>query len=241
MNTELLPSMWALGLGALAGWLSCVLVVLLPQNILNEEAQWLAEIQGKEWQATQPYGLRACAAHAMNQRVQCLLWVLVGSGLACALVYAMGASWRTALWGVWLWTLLTAAAIDTQTQLLPDLLTQPLLWLGLLIQTVQSLSTIGLENALWGAVTGYLILWVMDQLYLRWRGVSGVGQGDMKLLAAIGAWLGPQAAPNVLLIAALASLVNQGALRLLKPQASTPEFAFGPWIALAAIGYWLWH
>ena len=241
MNAELVTSMWAIGLGALAGWLSCVLVVWLPQNILNEEAQWLAEIQGTEWQATQPHGLRACAAHAMAQRGRCLLWGLGGVALALALTGGMGASWRTALWGVWLWALLTSAAIDKDTQLLPDALTQPLLWLGLLIQTVQSLSTIGLENALWGAVMGYMILWVMDQLYKRWRGISGVGQGDMKLLAAVGAWLGPQATPNVLLIAALASLLSQGFMRLMKPQSTPVEFAFGPWLALAAIGYWLWR
>lgn len=239
MNMELTHLAGALGLGGLAGLASSVLVIWLPQNILNEEAQWLAHIKDEPWQALAPHGLRACAAQALARWRSTLGFVLSGTGIAALLVLTQGASWSTGMWAVWLWTLLTAAAIDLKTQLLPDKLTQPLLWLGLMLQTSQTLATVGLENALWGAVCGYLILWVMDQLYMRWRGISGVGQGDMKLMAAIGAWLGPQAVPNVLLLAALASLIGQAALRLRKTQTMEAEFAFGPWIALAAVGYWL--
>lgn len=233
----------ALGLGGLAGLASSVLVTWLPQNILNEEAQWLAHVQNEPWQAVAPHGLRACAAHAAARWRATLGFAAVGAGMAAWLVLTQGASWSTLMWAVWLWTLLTAAAIDLKTQLLPDKLTQPLLWLGLLLQTQQSLATVGLENAVWGAACGYLILWAMDQLYMRWRGISGVGQGDMKLLAAIGAWLGPQAVPNVLLLAASTALIGQLAWRFrpsASPASDTPEFAFGPWIVLAAVAYLFW-
>lgn len=229
----------ALAMGAVSAWVGRVLSVWLPQNILNQEAQWLAHVQEQAWQADPAHSLRACAAQSLVQWRQSLSWVLLGMVLAGALLVQRGASLSTVLWGLWMWALLTAAAIDFKTRLLPDLLTQPLLWLGLIIQTLNGLATVGLENALWGAVFGYMILWAMDTLYLRWRGISGVGQGDMKLLAAIGAWLGAQAVPHVLLLAAVAALIGQAALRLRRAQAPSTEFAFGPWIGLAAVAYWL--
>lgn len=239
MTLQLSHTIAALALGGVSAWISCVLWCWMPQNILNQEAQWLAHMQSKTWTPDASHSWQACALQTVTDWRQSLLWVLTGIGLAGLLLGTRGASLSTFLWGVWLWTLLTAAAIDFRSQLLPDNLTQPLLWLGLIIQTSQSLATVGLEKALWGAVTGYLILWFMDQLYMRWRGISGVGQGDMKLLAAIGAWLGAQAVPHVLLLAALAALMGQAVMRLRKGQnLSSTEFAFGPWIALAAVGYW---
>ncbi|MGV0959948.1 MAG: prepilin peptidase [Limnohabitans sp.] len=228
----------ALGLGGLAGLASSVCVIWLPQCIVNEDAQWRAHIKDEPWQALAPNGLRACAKQAIAAWPSTLGLMVLGACVATWLVLTQGATWSTGMWAVWLWTLLTAAVIDMKTQLLPDKLTQPLLWLGLLVQTTPTLATVGQENAVWGAVFGYLILWTMDQLYMRWRGISGVGQGDMKLLAAIGAWLGAQAVPNVLLVAALTSLLAQAALRLHKSQKMDAEFAFGPWIAVAAVGYW---
>lgn len=240
MNMDITHLAGAFGLGGLAGLASSVLVTWLPQNILNEEAQWLAHAKDEPWQAVAPHGLRACAAQAAVQWRSTAAFIAAGAGMGALLVLTQGASWSIGLWAVWLWTLLTAAFIDMKTQLLPDMLTQPLLWLGLLVQTSPNLATVGLENAVWGAVSAYLILWAMDQLYMRWRGISGMGQGDMKLLAAIGAWLGPQAIPHVLLLAALTSLLGQAALRLRKSQTMEAEFAFGPWIVLAAVGYWFW-
>ena len=243
MNMAFTPLVSTLVLGGLAGLASSVLVIWLPQNILNEEAQYVAHIKGEPWQALAPYGFRACAALAVARWHSTLGFAVSGGCMALLLVLTHGASWATGMWAVWLWTLLTAGFIDMKTQWLPDKLTQPLLWLGLLVQTQPNVANLGLAKAVWGAVCGYLILWTLDQLYMRWRGISGVGQGDMKLMAAIGAWLGPFAMSHVLLWAALGSLVGQWLVRMRHRRAMSnfSEYAFGPWIALSAVIYFWLH
>jgi leader peptidase (prepilin peptidase)/N-methyltransferase len=127
------------------------------------------------------------------------------------------------------WFLIALAGIDFRTQLLPDQVTVPLLWLGLLL----SLWSIFVDPAaaIVGAIVGYLILWSVFWLFKLVTGKEGMGYGDFKLLAALGAWLGWMQLPLVILLASVCgSLIGIGWLVVRKQ--SLP-FAFGPYLAMA--------
>jgi len=134
--------------------------------------------------------------------------------------------------------LMALVYIDMQRQLLPDHLTLPLLWLGLLANT-QHLFT-DPASAIWGAVAGYLTLWIVAKLFYWCRGKIGMGNGDFKLLAAIGAWLGWQALLPILIISSTAGLIFGVVSLALKKITPDKAFAFGPFLALAAWSVLLW-
>lgn len=125
--------------------------------------------------------------------------------------------------------LLTLALIDGRCGLLPDALTLPLLWAGLLLAWAGV--GVGLHDAVAGAAAGYALLRGMDMVFEAWRGRAGMGGGDMKLVAALGAWLGWAALPVVLLAACVAA----AAVALLRhgSKAWRSTLAFGPFLALA--------
>ncbi len=130
--------------------------------------------------------------------------------------------------------LLLLARIDARTHLLPDVLTQPLLWLGLLWHAA-GLGERSLELAVWGAAAGYIVLWLPAGLLGAWLGKTVMGHGDFKLSAAIGAWLGCWALPFVWLLACTSSMLfvalatRFGGRRLREPM------PFGPGLALGGI------
>lgn len=140
-------------------------------------------------------------------------------GLALAAALALG------------WMLLALALIDYDHQLLPDGLTLPLLWLGLLFQLVGG--TVTLTDAVIGATTGYLCLWLLYWAFRLVTGREALGYGDFKLLAALGAWLGWTALPSLLLAAALAGIVITLAARLAQRRPLDAPLPFGPLLALA--------
>ena len=117
--------------------------------------------------------------------------------------------------------------IDADTQYLPDQITLPLLWLGLLFNLSGGL--VPLTSAVWGAVVGYLCLWLLCYLYKLATGKIGMGGGDFKLLAALGAWLGVGALPVIVFMAALIGIVAAALMRVARGQ----QFAFGPSLAIA--------
>jgi prepilin signal peptidase PulO-like enzyme (type II secretory pathway) len=127
---------------------------------------------------------------------------------------------------------LTLAQIDARTYLLPDRLTQPLIWLGLLYHGLYQQDT--LTDALYGAVAGYLSLWLVWWVYRLITGKEGLGLGDAKLLAALGAWCGWQALSMILLGASLMGIGCWIVLRLSRG-AQVPHIAFGPWLGLAGL------
>jgi len=136
---------------------------------------------------------------------------------------------------IFTWTLITAAMIDAQTQFLPDALILPLLWLGLLISVGQDagFSLVDPTTAIIGAASGYMTLWLVFQIFRLVTGKEGMGYGDFKLLAAIGAWLGWQALPMVLLMSSLAGAIVGGALMATGLLERGKPMPFGPWLALA--------
>ena len=138
-----------------------------------------------------------------------------------------------ALFSLWLLAafLLPLAMIDWQHQLLPDCLTQPLLWAGLLLHLVDH--TLPLKDALVGAVAGYLSLWSLYWAFRLLTGREGLGYGDFKLLAALGAWCGWQALPTLELIAALSGIV--GYFATTHANKNNRVISFGPYLAFAGM------
>ncbi len=145
----------------------------------------------------------------------------------CALRFGFGLPLAAAL--AMSWMLVAAAVIDLNTQLLPDDLTIPLLWLGLLVN-VTGLFTTPVE-AIIGAAAGYLSLWLVYQAFRLATGREGMGFGDFKLLAALGAWLGWRALPEVILLSSVVGATVGGALILFRRQRRGEPIPFGPFLA----------
>lgn len=152
--------------------------------------------------------------------------------------YHFGVSWQ-AFWAmIFSLTLITMAFIDIDHQLLPDSLTLPLMWLGL------TLSLFGIfiypNTAIIGACVGYLSLWSVYWAFKLITKKEGMGYGDFKLCAALGAWLGWQALPSLLLISALLGTVIALALQALKKREVGSPISFGPFLALAGWVNLIW-
>ncbi len=128
--------------------------------------------------------------------------------------------------------------IDFDTQLLPDDVTLPLLWAGLLINLNGTFST--LPNAVIGAAAGYLALWAVYWLFKLATGKEGMGYGDFKLLAAVGAWLGWQLLPLVILLSSLVGAVVGIALIVLARHGRNVPIPFGPYLAAAGVIALFW-
>lgn len=165
-------------------------------------------------------------------------WVEVITGILSGyLAYHFG--WQLSLIYalVFAWTLIALTVIDLQHQLLPDQLTLPLLWLGLLVN-IDGVFT-PLPSAIYGTVFGYLVFYGIYWLF-RWiRKKEALGFGDMKLLAALGAWFGWQALPMVVLISALLGIGLYILLKLRKYPVDT-GIPFGPCIALSGLIFLTW-
>ncbi len=129
--------------------------------------------------------------------------------------------------------LIALAVIDHQTRLLPDALTQPLIWTGLLVN-VQTL-IVPLEAAVIGAAAGYLSLWLVHHAFRRLTGREGMGYGDFKLLAGLGAWLGWTALPGIVLMASAGGTLYGVTRVLLRRQHRHEPIAFGPWLVLGGL------
>ncbi|WP_207062639.1 A24 family peptidase [Motiliproteus sp. SC1-56] len=154
------------------------------------------------------------------------------SGLLCAvLAWLWGATPALGLLMLFTWTLIVLTLIDYDHQLLPDSLTLPLLWLGLIANAFGLITD--LQSALWGAVFGYLTLWSVYWLFKLATGKEGMGYGDFKLLAALGAWMGWQSLPLIVILSSLVgALIGATALALQGRDRSHP-IPFGPFLAIA--------
>jgi len=132
------------------------------------------------------------------------------------------------------WTLITISVIDFEHYLIPDRLSLPLLWLGLLLNTTDA-GFVSLSEAVWGAAVGYMSLWLIFQVHRAITGKEGMGYGDFKLTAALGAWLGVQALIPIFILAGGLAIVVMSGLMLLKKHDIANAFPFGPWLAGAGI------
>ncbi|MYA18112.1 MAG: prepilin peptidase [Gammaproteobacteria bacterium] len=157
---------------------------------------------------------------------------LAGGLLAVAVIGVWGFQWTALAYYVFLMMLLAAAFIDADTTVLPDQLTLPLLWLGLLAAAAFS-ATPTLFDAVTGAVAGYLSLWLVYWVFKLVTRREGMGYGDFKLMAAIGAWLGWQSTLAVILVAAVLGLAYATARILRQTATRTTPIPFGPFLAIA--------
>ncbi|HNG61770.1 MAG TPA: A24 family peptidase, partial [Cellvibrionaceae bacterium] len=133
--------------------------------------------------------------------------------LSLVVVWHLGVGWVGLLGLVLVWTLVALTMIDVDHQLLPDNLTLPLLWLGLVANSFSLF--VPLSQAVWGAVVGYLSLWSVYWVFKLLTGKEGMGYGDFKLLAALGAWMGWQAVPLIIVLSSLVGAVIGGAAMIL--------------------------
>lgn len=134
------------------------------------------------------------------------------------------------------WVLITLTFIDFDTQLLPDRFTFPLIGLGLAINSYSIYTSP--TTAIWGAIIGFLCLWVVYIVFKLITGKEGMGYGDFKLLAALGAWLGPLILPLIILMSSFVGAII--GVILLKVRKENQPFAFGPYIAIAGWIAFLW-
>ncbi|URO00618.1 A24 family peptidase [Leclercia adecarboxylata] len=241
------PGFWAASgvLGAILGSFLGVVVERLPG--------WMREEEGAGNLLYPPSHCPACQ-HRLSawENIPLVSWLMLRGRCRCcrspiplrvlmvellsALFFALSA-WLipdlTVLLALWLlWCgLLPLAMIDLRERLLPDCLTQPLLWAGLLVHLHAHL--LPLTDALYGAVAGYLALWLVYHGHRLVTGREGLGYGDFKLLAALGAWCGWQALPSILMLAALGGIL--GWALCFRHQENGNVIPFGPFLALAGL------
>lgn len=154
------------------------------------------------------------------------------SGLLSAYTaWHFGATAQTAGALLLVWSLIALAAIDLDTQLLPDSITLPLLWLGLAFNLATTYRD--LPSAVIGAMAGYLTLWSVFWLFKLATGKEGMGYGDFKLLAALGAWLGWQMLPTIILLSSVVGALVGITLIVFARHGRNIPIPFGPYLAAA--------
>ncbi|WP_414154794.1 prepilin peptidase [Pseudomonas sp. BNK-43-a] len=163
---------------------------------------------------------------------------LACAGLSLVVAWHFGVSVQALLALVLTWCLLALSLIDAEHQLLPDVLVLPALWLGLVVNAFGVF--VPLADALWGAVVGYLSLWSVYWLFRLVTGKEGLGYGDFKLLALLGAWGGWQVLPLTLLLSSVVGAVIGLCLLRLRKASLGATMPFGPYLAIAGWIAWLW-
>jgi leader peptidase (prepilin peptidase)/N-methyltransferase len=160
--------------------------------------------------------------------VEAITGALIG-----AVAYKYGYTYSALFAFVFVFALIALTFIDFDTQLLPDDITLPLLWLGLLFNLNGGFTD--LKSAVLGAVFGYLILWSVYWLFKLVTGKEGMGYGDFKLLGAIGAWFGWQLLPAVILLSSVVGAVIGIGMIMFKGKTGGTAIPFGPFLALGGI------
>lgn len=237
---------------------------LMMQHGWQRDCQELLEVPVESTETDQPFNLiepRSACPHCHSpikawQNIPVLSWLYLrgrcakcGQGISGQYplvelstgLLTLLAAWHwgatTTTLAVWVlsWVLIAAALIDLKTTLLPDVLTLPLMWLGLLLALIGVGTTLSLRDAVIGAMAGYLVLWTVYWLFKLVTGREGMGYGDFKLLAALGAWLGWQQLPLVLLLSAgVGAVIGIAMILFLKHDKRIP-IPFGPYLASAGL------
>ena len=163
--------------------------------------------------------------YPLVETVVALLWA------ACA--WYAGMSVTALAWAVFASLLIALALIDADTMLLPDSLTLPLMWIGMLCASLGWIH-LSLEQSVWGAALGYGLLWSVQAVFGWFTGKQGMGEGDFKLLAALGAWLGWTALPAMVLLASVSGVVFAIYKRLKGRMKAGEPLPFGPHLVFGA-------
>lgn len=239
-----------------------VVIHRLPKMMEYDEANYIAEIRGEPLPHPERYNLMVprsacpkcghqiapwenipvisylflrgrCKACKTPIGIRYPLVELVTAALSALAMWHFGPTAQALAAIVMIWSLVALFMIDADTQLLPDQITLPLLWLGLLLN-LQGLFA-PLADAVIGAAAGYLLLWSVYWLYKLVRGREGMGHGDFKLMAALGAWFGWQALPALILMSSVVGAVLGGAMLVFRRKSSDTTFPFGPYIVGAGL------
>jgi leader peptidase (prepilin peptidase)/N-methyltransferase len=249
-------------LGLLVGSFLNVLIHRLPKMLESDWQYQCAELRGEAVVAPPAYNLwmprSACPScgHAITalENIPVISWLilrgrcrscgtaiglrypaaeLLAGLLAAALAWKFGPGLMLIGGLVFVWALVALAFIDLDTTLLPDSLTLPLVWLGLLFNLFATFTT--LQSAVIGAMAGYLGLWLVFWAFKLVTGKEGMGYGDFKLLAAIGAWLGWELLPvTILLSSMVGALAGLLMIALVRHDRRIP-IPFGPYLAGAGM------
>jgi leader peptidase (prepilin peptidase)/N-methyltransferase len=183
-------------------------------------ASWLA-VRGKCAHCAAPISVRYPIVEALT------------AVLSAIVAWKFGATWQTAVALVFTWILIALTFIDADTTLLPDDLTLPLLWLGLMANVFGLF--VPLKDAVIGAAAGYIVLWSIYWLFKLTTGKEGMGYGDFKLLAALGALMGWKALLPIVLLSSLVGAVVGIALIVLARRGREIPIPFGPYLAAAGM------
>jgi len=170
--------------------------------------------------------------------IQYPLIELLSAVCSAVVVWKYGIAWQSAAALIFTWTLIALAAIDLHTQLLPDQLTLPLLWLGLLLALVPLFVDTRVSIA--GAALGYLSLWSIYWIFKLATGKEGMGYGDFKLLGALGAWMGVAALLPIVLLSSLIGAVVGGTYLAICGKDRSVPIPFGPFLAAAGWVQFVW-
>ncbi|ALG67988.1 prepilin peptidase [Beggiatoa leptomitoformis] len=138
------------------------------------------------------------------------------------------------------WALLALSMIDIDHQLLPDDITLPFLWLGVLLNLLGFYPSVGLYNSIIGVMAGYMSLWSVYILFKLVTGKEGMGAGDFKLLAMLGAWMGWQALPVIVILSSLVGATFGILMIVVRGQDKSIPISFGPYLAMAGWIHLLW-
>ncbi len=163
---------------------------------------------------------------------------ILSASLVALVAWQFGFSLQAGMAMLLTWGLICLSFIDYDHQYLPDNITLPFLWLGLFLN-LNGLF-VNLASAVIGAMAGYLILWLVYQIFKKFTGKEGMGYGDFKLLAMLGAWLGWQALPAIILLSTLVGSIVGISLILFKQHDRSHPIPFGPYLAVAGWIALLW-
>jgi leader peptidase (prepilin peptidase)/N-methyltransferase len=256
-------------LGLVVGSFLNVVIHRLPKMLERQWKAECAELEGQSVTDAARYNLvspPSCCPHC-NRRIRALENVPVVSYLAlrgkcsacgCAIspryplvellsavlsgyiAWHFGFGWAAFAVMGFCWAMIALAFIDLDTFYLPDSITLPLLWTGLTAQLFELFPRIGLSAAVIGAIAGYLALWCVFWVFKLATGKEGMGYGDFKLLAAIGAWLGWKALPVVILLSSVVGAVVGIALIALRQHGRDVPIPFGPYLVIAGLIALFW-
>ncbi|MBT3505388.1 MAG: prepilin peptidase [Piscirickettsiaceae bacterium] len=247
-------------LGLLVGSFLNVVIYRLPIMMEHEWQTQCNELNGVEDKNSAPFTLsqpRSACPHCQHaitaiENIPVISYLFLGgkcrdcrapisirypiiemlTGLLSAIVaYYFGFDWACLGALLLTWALIALTFIDVDHQLLPDSLTLPLLWLGISFNFYGQFTT--LEASVIGAIAGYLSLWSVYQIFKLVTGKEGMGYGDFKLLAALGAWLGWSFLPSIILLSSLVGAVVGLSLILFRRHQSDIPIPFGPYLATA--------
>jgi leader peptidase (prepilin peptidase)/N-methyltransferase len=249
-------------LGLMVGSFLNVVIYRLPKMMQREMDNYVADEAGKPLPHTDRYNLvvpRSACTHCGHQitameNIPVISWLILRGRcshckspvsarypviealtalLSAVFVWKFGSGYAGMAAVVFGWLLIAMTFIDADTKLLPDDLTYPLLWLGLLMNI--NATFVPLQDAVIGAAAGYMVQWTIYWAYKLPTGREGMGYGDFKLLAALGAWMGWQMLPAIILLSSVVGAVVGITIMVVQRTGRHTQIPFGPYLAGAGV------